>query len=71
MKYYLNSIDIPQSIEDVMVSQYPTITGWVCPKCQNYQGDLKCKASILICWVGANMSRCVYYKEDRRKKDGE
>jgi hypothetical protein len=57
---------IVTTLEDAMVSQYPTVNGWVCPKCQNHQGNLHCKAGVLICWVGANMSGCIHYKEERR-----
>jgi hypothetical protein len=53
-------------IATIMVQQSPTINGWICPRCSNYKGKLKCEQGVLICWVGANMLGCVYYAEDRR-----
>lgn len=58
----------PRTIDDVMASQYPTINGWICPQCRNHKGNLKCSKGVLICWVGANMSRCSHFIEERRKE---
>ena len=54
------------SMEETMVRQAPTDDGWICPTCQNHQGDLNCKIGVLICWVGANMSGCIHYLKERR-----
>ena len=59
-----------RTMQDVMAEQYPTMDGWVCPNCQNHRGGLNCKKNIMICWVGANMSGCIYFiKEKRRTHD--
>jgi hypothetical protein len=56
------------NLDEIMRSQYPTINGWICPKCRNHKGDLNCIKGVLICWVGANMKGCVYFIEERREE---
>jgi hypothetical protein len=56
------------TIADVMRAQAPTTPDdWICPHCQNYKGKLKCAKNVFICFVGANMSGCSWYIEERRR----
>jgi len=58
-----------KNLTDIMIEQWPTVTGWICPKCRQYKGKLKCGENILICWVGADMSGCRFFIEERRKNE--
>ena len=58
----------PFTIMDAMIQQSPTLDGWVCPKCRNHRGNLHCSKHVFISVVGANMSNCIYFVEERRKE---
>lgn len=64
-------MSISMSLQEEMVRQIPTTTGWICLSCRNYQGSITCSFGIIICWEGANMSGCHYYTEERRKRKNE
>jgi hypothetical protein len=51
-----------RTINEVMAEQAPTYDGWICPDCENHEGDLNCKHGIFISVVGANMSGCWGFK---------
>jgi len=50
------------NLETALVKQTPTIGGWVCSTCVNYNGNLSCKKNMFIAFVGANTKDCLYYE---------
>lgn len=64
-----SSADAPlRSVSDVLREQARG-GEFACKRCRNYKGELKCSYGIFIGWVGCDTSRCVYFKEERRKKE--
>lgn len=52
-----------KTIVDAIYDQSPTIDGWICKTCVNYEGPLKCKFNIFIAFVGANMAGCRFHQQ--------
>jgi len=56
------------SIAEILRVQAPTDDGWICPNCENHEGNLHCRANVFISVVGANMKNCIYFREKRSER---
>lgn len=54
------------TLEEAIIRQSPTIDGWICSSCVNFEGDCKCGLHIFISCVGANMRGCVYFERGKK-----
>jgi len=59
------------TLANTLIRQSATLNGWICITCRNYKGSLECSKNVFIGFVGANMTGCFGYEEDRRKGGAE
>lgn len=42
--------------------------GWICPKCWNYCGGVRCKANVFIAFTGAGLGNCGFFDDEPKSR---